>query len=54
MAFAVLAGWLMFCRDNVPWMTMLALPGYVVGKFNIYRRFLGRPQTEWVRTERPA
>ena len=49
---SVVAGWAFFCSQNIPWRTMLAVPGYVAGKLSIYRRFLGQPQQEWVRTER--
>jgi len=34
------------------WRDLAALPGLVAGKAAILRRFVGRRQTEWVRTER--
>lgn len=50
----ILAGWACFSSREIPFRTLLAIPGYVASKFAIYRRFLGKPQQEWVRTEREA
>jgi hypothetical protein len=44
--------WLRFGRELVPWSVVARIPRYVVGKLGIYRRFVGKRQTEWVRTRR--
>lgn len=44
--------WFRFARELIPPSVLFSIPGYVVGKLNIYKRFLTNRQTEWVRTQR--
>lgn len=49
---AILSAWLRFGRSDLPASTLLAVPLYVLWKIPLYLKFLLRPQTKWVRTER--
>lgn len=51
-ALGITLAWWRFARDLVPAAAILSIPGYVLGKLAIYRRFVTQRQTEWVRTER--
>jgi cellulose synthase/poly-beta-1,6-N-acetylglucosamine synthase-like glycosyltransferase len=51
-ASAVIAGWTVHCRAQVPLRALIAAPFYVVIKLPIYLAFLAARQREWVRTER--
>ena len=44
--------WFRFARELIPPSVLFSIPGYVLGKLNIYKRFLTNRQTEWVRTQR--
>jgi cellulose synthase/poly-beta-1,6-N-acetylglucosamine synthase-like glycosyltransferase len=44
--------WLRFGRELVPWKVVIQIPRYVFAKLGIYGRFVGKRQTEWVRTRR--
>ena|GEM_PF-53743 len=44
--------WVKFGRQQLPLMSLLAAPFYVVWKIPLYLAFVFRPQKEWVRTER--
>lgn len=46
------AAWLRFGREVLPWRVALSIPGYVLSKMPLYRRFLVAPEAAWVRTER--
>jgi N-acetylglucosaminyldiphosphoundecaprenol N-acetyl-beta-D-mannosaminyltransferase len=48
----IAAAWLKFGRQQLPLMSLLAAPFYVVWKIPLYLAFVFRPQREWVRTER--
>lgn len=55
MATSVLAGWFVFCRDEVPLRTLLATPVYIARKLPIYvRHLLHRGERRWIRTSRTA
>jgi cellulose synthase/poly-beta-1,6-N-acetylglucosamine synthase-like glycosyltransferase len=49
---AVLMGWAVHCRQQVPLLVLLGAPLYALGKLPIYAAFLTRRQQQWVRTER--
>ncbi len=49
---AVLAGWALHCRRQVPLFALLAAPLYVAAKLPIYAAFLFKRQVQWVRTHR--
>jgi exopolysaccharide biosynthesis WecB/TagA/CpsF family protein len=46
------AAWMKFGRQQLPLMSLLAAPFYVIWKIPLYLAFVFRPQREWVRTER--
>jgi len=49
---AIVLAWAAFCRKTIPATTLLAAPLYVLWKIPLYFKFLVKPQTKWVRTER--
>lgn len=49
---SIVGAWFKFGRANLPALTLLAVPLYVLWKIPIYLAFLVRPQTKWIRTER--
>jgi len=49
---SIVGVWAKFGRSDLPLLTLLAVPLYVLWKIPLYLAFLVRPQTEWVRTER--
>jgi cellulose synthase/poly-beta-1,6-N-acetylglucosamine synthase-like glycosyltransferase len=51
-AVSILAAWGKFGRADLPALTLLAVPFYVLWKIPLYLAFLIKPQTKWVRTER--
>jgi hypothetical protein len=51
---AILAAWLKFGRADLPALTLLAVPFYVLWKVPLYVAYAIRPQTKWIRTERDA
>lgn len=52
MLTTVFAGWLTFCRDQVPFLAILSAPWYVLRKLPLYGGFLWNRQTVWLRTDR--
>lgn len=51
---AVFASWAKFARQEISGSALLAIPFYVLWKIPLYFKFLVKPQTQWVRTERDA
>ncbi len=51
---AILAAWAKFCRAELPAGTLIAIPLYMLWKIPLYLKFLIRPQTKWVRTDRDS
>jgi cellulose synthase/poly-beta-1,6-N-acetylglucosamine synthase-like glycosyltransferase len=51
---AVIAAWAKFGRADLPLLTFLAIPFYILWKIPLYIAFLVKPQTRWIRTERDA
>lgn len=49
---SVTTAWAKFARNTLPLGTLLSIPGYILWKLPLYLRFLVKPQTKWVRTER--
>ncbi|NET35953.1 MAG: glycosyltransferase family 2 protein [Cyanothece sp. SIO1E1] len=49
---SIVGAWAKFGRQDLPVLTLLAIPFYVLWKIPLYLAFLIRPQTQWVRTER--
>jgi cellulose synthase/poly-beta-1,6-N-acetylglucosamine synthase-like glycosyltransferase len=54
LAAAVLVGWAVHCRRQVPLWALVAAPLYAAAKLPIYLKFLTKRQQQWVRTERDA
>lgn len=51
---SIVSAWAKFGRDDLPVLTLLAVPFYILWKIPLYLAFLVRPQTKWIRTERDA
>ena len=51
---ATLAAWAKFGRTELPAGTLIAIPLYMLWKIPLYLKFLIRPQTKWVRTDRDS
>ncbi len=49
---AVLAAWSKFARKHLPLSTLLSVPLYILWKIPLYLKFLSKPETTWIRTER--
>ena len=52
LTFGVLIAWLKFGRSDLPLNNLAAIPLYILGKIPIYFRFLVKPQSRWLKTER--
>ncbi len=48
----VLLAWSKFGRSDLPFQNLVAIPFYVLGKIPIYLKFLVKPQSRWLKTER--
>jgi cellulose synthase/poly-beta-1,6-N-acetylglucosamine synthase-like glycosyltransferase len=53
-SISIVGAWVKFGRANLPVLTLLAVPLYILWKIPLYFAFLVRPQTKWIRTERDA
>lgn len=51
---AILAAWAGFARQQLPAQKLLAIPLYILWKIPLYFKFLVKPQSDWVRTERDS
>ncbi len=51
---SIVGAWVKFGRGDLPIMTLLAVPLYILWKIPLYFAFLIRPQKKWIRTERDA
>ena len=51
-SISIVGAWAKFGRANLPVLTLLAVPLYILWKIPLYFAFLVRPQTKWIRTER--
>ncbi|MEM1279725.1 MAG: glycosyl transferase, partial [Cyanobacteria bacterium P01_H01_bin.152] len=49
---AIAAAWSRFARKDIPLSTLVSLIGYLLWKIPLYFKFLVKPQSDWVRTER--
>ena len=49
---AIIAAWAKFATQELPLQKLLTIPVYVLWKIPVYLKFLFKPQTAWVRTER--
>jgi cellulose synthase/poly-beta-1,6-N-acetylglucosamine synthase-like glycosyltransferase len=52
--FSILGAWAKFGRADIPLLTLLAVPFYIIWKIPLYVAFLVRPETMWIRTPRDA
>ena len=48
----VLLAWVKFGRSDLPLKNSLAVPFYILSKIPIYLKFLVKPQSRWLKTER--
>ncbi|WP_319418736.1 glycosyltransferase family 2 protein [Pleurocapsa sp. FMAR1] len=48
----VLLAWVKFGRSDLPLKNLIAIPFYILGKIPIYFKFLIKPQSRWLKTER--
>jgi len=48
----VLLAWLKFGRADLPLRNLIAIPFYILSKIPIYLKFLVKPQSRWLKTER--
>lgn len=49
---AIMAAWAKFGRGDLPLLTLLTVPFYILWKIPLYLGFLVQPQTKWNRTQR--
>ncbi len=49
---AIIAAWAKFGRTDLPLLTLLSVPFYILWKIPLYLGFLVQPQTKWNRTQR--
>jgi cellulose synthase/poly-beta-1,6-N-acetylglucosamine synthase-like glycosyltransferase len=49
---SIVGAWAKFGRGELPLLTLLAVPFYLLWKIPLYLSFLVKPQTKWIRTER--
>ena len=47
-----LLAWIRFGRSDLPWRNLIAIPFYLLSKIPIYLKFLVKPQSRWLKTER--
>jgi cellulose synthase/poly-beta-1,6-N-acetylglucosamine synthase-like glycosyltransferase len=52
MGLAIGLAWYQVGRTELPFHKLLAIPLYILWKIPLYFKFLVKPQTQWVRTER--
>ena len=48
----VLFAWIKFGRSDLPFKNLVAIPFYILSKVPIYLKFLVKPQSRWLKTER--
>ena len=48
----VLLAWSKFGREDLPFGSLVAIPFYILSKVPIYLKFLIKPQSRWLKTER--
>ncbi|MGL5076959.1 MAG: glycosyltransferase family 2 protein [Waterburya sp.] len=48
----VLLAWVKFGRSDLPLQNLIAIPFYMLSKIPIYLKFLVKPQSRWLKTER--
>jgi len=51
-SISIVGAWVKFGRTNLPMLTLLAVPLYILWKIPLYFAFLVRPETKWIRTQR--
>ena len=49
---AISVAWLRFAQDELPLSNILSIFWYIFSKIPLYLKFLKKPQSKWVRTER--
>ena len=51
---AIMTAWAKFARQDLPLLQLLSVPFYVLWKIPVYLKFLVKPQSVWVRTQRDS
>jgi cellulose synthase/poly-beta-1,6-N-acetylglucosamine synthase-like glycosyltransferase len=51
---SVIAAWAKFAKQEISGWALLSIPFYILWKIPLYFKFLVKPQTQWIRTERDA
>ncbi|NJM70249.1 MAG: glycosyltransferase [Scytonema sp. RU_4_4] len=51
---AILTAWAKFARKDLPLRELLTVPVYILWKIPVYLKFLVKPQSVWLRTERDS
>jgi cellulose synthase/poly-beta-1,6-N-acetylglucosamine synthase-like glycosyltransferase len=51
---AIMTAWAKFARQDLPLLQLLSVPFYVLWKIPVYLKFLVKPQSAWVRTQRDS
>jgi cellulose synthase/poly-beta-1,6-N-acetylglucosamine synthase-like glycosyltransferase len=49
---AIALAWLGYGRPDLSLGDLAQVPGYILGKVPLYRKFIVKPETNWIRTER--
>jgi cellulose synthase/poly-beta-1,6-N-acetylglucosamine synthase-like glycosyltransferase len=49
---SIVGAWAKYAREDLPLLSLLTIPLYVLWKIPLYFAFLMQPQTKWVRTQR--
>ncbi|MGV2830271.1 glycosyltransferase family 2 protein [Myxosarcina sp. GI1(2024)] len=49
---AILTAWSKFGYHELPLITLISIPFYILGKIPLYIKFIIQPQSQWIRTER--
>jgi hypothetical protein len=49
---AIISAWAKFGKAETPLKTLILIPVYMLSKLAIYLSFLGKRESQWVKTER--
>ena len=48
----ILVAWSKFGREDLPFKSLIVIPFYILSKIPIYLKFITKPQSRWLKTER--
>ncbi len=52
MFIAIITAWAKFARQEIPLKSLMLIPVYLLSKITIYFNFLGKRESQWIKTER--